>query len=124
MIREGDVSDRLYFIKEGQVCLYKMVPNIDLTGFKSKREYKLMTLDVGQVFGEDKFIFRCANRYTAKVTSVNAHILTVRTAEFQQYYKKVVPVFTELMRHRKELMNKQLGSVQKNMVLTGLTTLE
>jgi len=101
-----------------------MVPNIDLNCFTSKKEYKLMTLDAGQVFGEDKFIFKCANRYTAKVTSLNAHIFTITTSEFQHYYKKVVPVFKEVMQHRKELMNKQLGSVQKNMALTGLTNLE
>jgi len=42
-----------------------------------------MELEKGEIFGADKLIFECPNRFTVKVSSLQATIISIKISDFK-----------------------------------------
>jgi len=77
LIKEGDRSDKLYIIREGQCALFKTTYVKDMLGVPVKKEERLMNIEVGEIFGEDCLCFAKDNQYTVKATSTKVTLLVI-----------------------------------------------
>lgn len=77
-MKEGEKSDKLFIIKEGQCALYKTMEIKDMLGVLIKRQEKIMDLDAGEMFGEDFICFAKENNYSIKAISTKVVCLAIK----------------------------------------------
>lgn len=44
----------------------------------------------GNVFGDDKFFFQSPNRYSVRVSSIKATILSIKCSDYKEYYRRTI----------------------------------
>lgn len=77
-MKEGSHSERIFLIRKGRVSFYKRLPRSSYVEANCFEEHKVLELERGEVFGEDKLFFKCPNRFTAKVASQEAEIVAIK----------------------------------------------
>ena len=95
--KEGEVSDDICILKEGQVGLFKQIPAANFKQTRKFQDYKVLTLEKGQVFGEDKMMFNCPNRFLARVTSIKAQVIKINFKIFQTQFRLVMKDMNKLL---------------------------
>jgi hypothetical protein len=76
------------------------------------------------LFGEDKFLLNCPNKYTVKVTSMKAEIMSIKLTDFTQSYKRMIEATKEYFSLRAQLIKNQLHSITKSHLQKGLTFMQ
>lgn len=66
----------------------KRMSKMNIKDTKNYRDYTFLTLNKGDIFGEDKLFYSTPNCYTAMVASRKCTILTIQNNYFHHYYKK------------------------------------
>jgi hypothetical protein len=77
---------------------------------KNYRDYTFLTLNKGDVFGEDKLFYKTPNRYTAMVASRKCTILTIQNNFYYHYYKKSMKKLKECFDIRNAFAEKMIKS--------------
>ena len=55
----------------------KRMPRMNVNDQSNYRNYTFLTLNKGEIFGEDNLFYKTPNRYTAMVSSRKCTILTI-----------------------------------------------
>lgn len=114
LLQEGGESDRIYMIQEGEVSFFKRIPRQTFVDKNSYKEVKLLNLGYGDIFGEDKLLFKCPNRVTAKITSIKAKIVSIKIADFSHFFKRILGDLEKNIRLRHQLLQRQLNNARGN----------
>lgn len=69
-------------IRKGRISYYKRMPKCSFVDANCFEEIKLLEMEEGQIFGEDKLFFKCPNRFTIKVESREADIVAIKNQDF------------------------------------------
>jgi CRP-like cAMP-binding protein len=100
---------------EGQITLMKRFARMNFNDQNSFRDYNILTLGKGEIFGEDLLFYRTPNKYTAKVFSIKCKVLVIKNHFFQQYYKKSMPKIKESFDLRYTFAEQMIKNKRKNL---------
>lgn len=100
LLQEGGICERLFIVREGQVSFFKRLPRQNFVEKNCYQEMKIYDLGPGDIFGEDKLVFKCPNRFTVKVTSLKAVIVSIKLVDFQKQFKGILSSLNKSMKVR------------------------
>ena len=121
VIHEGYDSNRLFIIKDGTCQIIKRIPRQNLKQNKNYKDCILSTIGQGNIFGDDKLLYQCPNRYSVKVSSIKCTIMSIKYSDYRQHYRRTFPAFEKLIKLRNQMCEQQLQKIIKNEQLSNMT---
>ena len=67
-----------------------------------------MDLCTGDIFGEDKLFFNIRNRFTVKITSIKATIVSIPASDLEKNFHRAWPEMTKQFKNRNIVIEHQL----------------
>ena len=114
LLLEGGETDRLYVIQEGRVALSKRIARLKFCERNCFSEHQVLELGPGDLFGEDKLFFKSPNQFTARVSSVRATIISIKSSDFAHSLKRTWSDLEQQLKCRRSLAAQVLERIRSN----------